>query len=93
MKFMTEHPSKVGESYYEHYCYACKMAWKLYVYAFRVVLASFLFTVHAALPFIPIPKRFNLLAIGESGKEFHEEGVRRDAKAQEYEATRGSRKV
>lgn len=90
---MSKHPSEVGESYYEHYCYACKIACKLYIYAFRIVVASFLFAVHAALPFIPVPKRFDLLSIGGQGKEFYDEGVQRDVKRQEHEATRGSREV
>ena len=88
MKFMNEHPSEVNESYFEHYSYACKTAWKLYAYAFRLVLSSFLFTVHAALPFIPVPRGFDLISIGEVGNKFYKEGVQRDVKRQECEAGR-----
>ena len=85
---MSEHPSEVGESYREHFWFAYKMSWRLYAFAFRLIVSSFLFTIHAALPFIPIPKGFDLLSVGEVGNKFYKEGVQRDAKRQECEARR-----
>ena len=85
---MSEHPNGVGESYSEHFWYAYKMAWKMYGFAFRLIVASVLFTIHAAMPFISIPKPFDLLSIGEAGNKFFKEGVQRDAKRKECEARR-----
>jgi hypothetical protein len=81
-----KHPAEVGETYQEHFWYAYKMAWKMYAFAFRLIIASFLFTIHAALPCFPVPKGFDLLTIGEEGRKFCILGARRDEQREEYEA-------
>ena len=85
---MREHPAEVGETYQQHFWYAYKMAWKMYAFAFRLILASFLFTIHAVFPFCPVPKGFDLLTIGAMGRKFCIEGEKRNAEREKYEAGR-----
>lgn len=55
MTIFTEHPHAQGVTYFEHWCFAFGIAWRL----FRSVLA---FLVHALLPFVTIDRRFDLEA-------------------------------
>ena len=60
----------------------------MYAFAFRLILASSLFTIHAVFPFFPVPKGFDLLTIGAMGRKFCILGAERDEQRKKYEAGR-----
>ena len=55
MTIFTQHPHDQGISYFEHWAFAMRIAWRL----LRSVIA---FAVHAILPSITIEKRLDLEA-------------------------------
>jgi len=52
----TDHPAQQGESYGEHARFALPIG-------FRLLTSAGYFLVHALMPAIPIPTRFNLSAM------------------------------
>jgi hypothetical protein len=55
MNIFTQHPHDQGVNYFEHWCFAMGIAWRL----FRSVMA---FAIHALLPRIKIEKQLDLEA-------------------------------
>ena len=85
MKCFVEHPSEVGETYWQHMRYALKMSCRLALYSLHLVASASVFVVHAILPCIPVCDSLNLRAQGARGKKFLEE-----AEIREQEQRRGS---
>ncbi len=42
MKFFTQHPASVGETYFQHFCVAFSFAWALFGAAFAALAHAFL---------------------------------------------------
>ena len=66
IKFSTKHTRKVGENYFQHMLFALAI-W------LRLSVAAGYFFVHAMVPWIKIPTKYNLYTLGLwisiSGKE------------------------
>ncbi len=55
MNAFTGHPHAQGVTYFEHWCFAMGIAW-------RLLSSVIAFALHALLPFITIERRFDLEA-------------------------------
>jgi hypothetical protein len=57
MNIFNEHPSTVGENWWQHFRFTVGVACKL-------LIASVFWMLHGLFPFIPIPLSFNLGNLG-----------------------------